>query len=85
MEEGTTLENRLDQVGELCEQDGSDWEQGDLALGMAKKTPSLQILAAAAVLEGPVLRGFTVLKMLWLLGQVLFFFFTSHQSNEHLQ
>lgn len=66
-------------MGELCEQDSSDWEQEDLA----KKTPSLQILAAAAVLEGHVLRGFTVLMMLWLLGRVLSF--TSPQSNEHLR
>lgn len=36
----------------------------DLALDTAKKTPPLQILVAAAVLEGPVLCGFTVLKML---------------------
>ena len=76
MEKETKLENRLDQVGELCEQDVSDWEQKDLALDTAKKTPSLQILVAAAVLEGPVLRGVTVLTMLS---------FTSPQSNEHLQ
>lgn len=50
MEKEIKLENRLDKVGELSEQDSSDWEQEDISLSMAKKIPLLQTLVAAAVL-----------------------------------